>query len=57
MNDKQILLRQDTFCICFILDLKRLSDSKFLMSKRTPFKNSRPLKAIVSIPYFIVIYV
>ena len=36
MNERQILHRQDTFCICFIMDLKRLNDTKFFMSKGIP---------------------
>ena len=32
-NERQILERQDKLCICFIFDLKRLSDSEFLISK------------------------
>ena len=35
MNEQQILQQQGKLCICFIFDLKRLSDSKFLISKRT----------------------
>ena len=33
MNQQQILQRQDKLCMCFIFDLKRLSDSDFLISK------------------------
>ena len=33
MNKRQILKRQDKLCICFIFDLKRLSDSEFLIAK------------------------
>ena len=28
MNERQILQRQGKLCICFIFDLKRLSDSE-----------------------------
>ena len=44
MNERQILQRQDKLCICFIFDLKRLSDSEYPIT----------LKAIILIPYFIV---
>ena len=33
MNKRQILQRQGKLCICFIFNLKRLSDSEFLVSK------------------------
>ena len=33
MNERQILQRQGKLCICFIFDLKRLSDSESLISK------------------------
>ena len=33
MNKRKILHRQDKLCICFIYDLKRLSNSEFLISK------------------------
>ena len=33
MNERQILKQQDKLCISFIIDLKRLSDSGFLISK------------------------
>ena len=33
MIERQILHRQGKLCICFIFDLKRLSDSEFLISK------------------------
>ena len=33
MNERQILQWQGKLCICFIFDLKRLSDSEFLISE------------------------
>ena len=54
MNKRQILKRQDKLCICFIFDLKRLSDSEFLIAKEMFCQTWAPLKAIVLKPYFIV---
>ena len=33
INERQILQRQGKLCICFILNLERLSDFEFLISK------------------------
>ena len=33
MNERKILQGQGKLCICFIFDLKRLSDSEFLISE------------------------
>ena len=54
MNERQILQQQGKLSICFIFDLKRLSDSKFLISKGIFCQIWGPLKMIVLIPYFIV---
>ena len=54
MNERQILYRQGKLYICFIFDLKRLSDSEFLISKGMFCQIWGPLKAIVLISYFIV---
>ena len=54
MNERQILQRQGKLCICFIFDLKRLSDPELLISKGMFCQIWEPLKAIVLIPYFIV---
>ena len=54
MNERQTFQRQGKLCICFIFDLKRLSDSEFLVPKGMFYQIRGPLKAIVLIPYFIV---
>ena len=54
INERQILQRQGKLCICFILNLKRLSDFEFLISKEMFCQTWAPLKAIVLKPYFIV---
>ena len=54
MIERQILQRQGQLCISFTLDLKRLSDSNFLISMGMFCQTWEPLKAIVLIPYFIV---
>ena len=54
MNERQILQRQGKLCICFIFDLKRLSDYEFLISMGMFCQIWEPLKAIVLIAYFIV---
>ena len=54
MNKRQISQRQGKFCICFIFDLKRLSDSEFFISKGMFCQIWGPLKVIALIPYFIV---
>ena len=33
MNERKVLHRQGKLCICFIFDLKRVSDSEFPISK------------------------
>ena len=33
MKEQKILQQQGKLCICFITDIKRLSDSEFLISK------------------------
>ena len=52
MNERKILQRQSKLYICFTFDLKRLSDSEFLISKGMFCQIWGPLKAIVLIPYF-----
>ena len=54
MNERHILQRQGKLCICFIFQLKRLSDSEFLISKGIFCQTWRPLQPIVLILYFIV---
>ena len=54
MNERQILQREGKLFICFIFDLKRLSDSEFLICKGMFCQIWVPLKTIVLIPYFIV---
>ena len=58
MNEWQILQQQGKLCIRFIFDLKRLSDSEFLISKGMFSQIQGPLKMIIKgivlIPYFIV---
>ena len=54
MNERQILQRQGKFCMCFIFDLKRLSDSEIVISKGMFCQICGTLKATVLIPYFLV---
>ena len=54
INERQILQRQGKLCICFILNLERLSDFEFLISKEMFCQTWAPLKAIVLKPYFTV---
>ena len=54
LNERQILRTQGMLCICFISNLERLSDSKFLISKGMFCQIWGPLNAIVLIPDFVV---